>query len=37
MSDTGTPAAESESRPKWPALHMYRGEGKDRDLQQINT
>jgi hypothetical protein len=37
MSDRGTPAAESKSKPKWPALHMYIGEGKDRDRQQINA
>jgi hypothetical protein len=37
MSDRGTPTAKSESKPKWPALHMYTGVGKDRDPQRINA
>jgi hypothetical protein len=31
MPDRGTPAAESISKPKWATLHMYTGEGKDRN------
>jgi hypothetical protein len=37
MSDRGTPATESKSKPQWPTPDMYTGEGKDRDLQQINA
>jgi hypothetical protein len=33
ISERRTPAAESKSKPKWPTLHMYTGEGKDRDPQ----
>jgi hypothetical protein len=37
MSDRGTPGAESESKPQWPAPHMCTGAGKDRDPQQIKV
>jgi hypothetical protein len=37
MSDRGTAAAESNSKPRWPATHMCTGEGKDRDPQQVIT
>jgi hypothetical protein len=33
MLDRGTPAAESKSKPEWPALHMYKGEEKVKDPQ----
>jgi hypothetical protein len=37
MSDREISAAESKSRPKWPAPYMYTGDGKDRDPQHIKA
>jgi hypothetical protein len=37
MSNRGTSAVERKSKSKWPTPHMYTGDGKDRNPQQINT